>query len=124
MSNEYDDCMHRALLTLLMAVALVASGMANAVAASACPMHSGNQVSADACCDEHGTPMGKPGDDTSKSMSGCTMGMVCRTAPAVAPMLESVRVPQAIILISQPMLGEPAPASGPLQQLFRPPRNI
>jgi hypothetical protein len=116
--------MHRVWLTLLLAFALAASGMANAIAASACPMHSQTQVSAHACCDEHGVPMGKPGGDMSRDMSGCAMGMLCRTAPALAPTLEPVRLSQAMILISQEILREPAPASGPLQQLFRPPRSI
>ena len=57
-------------------------------------------------------------------MDGCMMGMACRTAPAVAPSVAPISLPNATILTSAPVAHEPANLSGPLQQLFRPPRTI
>ncbi len=54
----------------------------------------------------------------------CFLGMACRSAPAVAPALEPIQVTAVIVRLSQPILSEPAKPSGPLQQLFRPPRSI
>ena len=43
---------------------------------------------------------------------------------AVAPTLAPIVLSNATILMSQPSLSEPAELSGPLQELFRPPRTI
>ncbi len=104
-----------------MAFALAAGGVANAAAAPACPMQMSSSASAHDCCDENGAPSD---DDGSDEMRGCMVGMACRSAPAVAPTLAPLLLPSAAVRVSRPILGEPAAPSGPLQQLFRPPRAI
>jgi hypothetical protein len=76
----------------------------------------------DCCPNEGGGDKNQP-QQQQHDMDGCIMGMACRTAPAVAPTLAPVSLPNATILMSRPKLSEPAKPSGPLQQLFRPPRT-
>lgn len=117
----YLNRMRRVWLTVLMAFALAASGVVNAAAAPSCPMQvSAGSPSQHDCCDENGAPS-KSGSD---KMSSCMEGMACRSAPTVAPVLAPLLAPSATVRVSQPILGEPAAPSGPLQQLFRPPRSI
>lgn len=73
------------------------------------------------CCPDEGGNKNQP---QQHDMDGCMMGMACRTAPAVAPTLAPISLSNATILMSQPILSEPAKLSGPLQELFRPPRSI
>lgn len=116
--------MRRLWLTFLTAFALAASGISTAVAAEACPMlqAAAAQVEHDCCPDEGRADQNQP--QQQHDMDGCMMGMACRTAPAVAPTLAPIALSNATILMSQPLMSEPAKASGPLQQLFRPPRTI
>jgi hypothetical protein len=114
--------MRRLWLTLLTAFALAASGLSSAFAAQDCAMRQAAPVvSAHDCC-----PQGQSDDrqPQTQKMDGCMIGMACRSAPAIAPTLEPIRLSSVAIFLSQPLLGEPAPPSGPLQELFRPPRNI
>jgi hypothetical protein len=117
--------MRRIWLTLLTAFALAASGVSTAIAAEDCPMMQTAAVDAehDCCPDEGGAEQNQP-EQQQHDMDGCTMGMACRTAPAVAPTLAPIAFSNATILMSQPILSEPAKLSGPLQKLFRPPRSI
>jgi len=116
--------MRRLWLNLLTAFALSASGISTAMAAEACPMLQAAAVEAahDCCPDEGGADKNQP--QQQHDMDSCTMGMACRTAPAVAPTLAPMSLSNATILMAQPALSEPAKPSGPLQQLFRPPRTI
>ncbi len=117
------DVMRRAWLTLLTAFALVASGISAATAAENCPMQQAAAVQTQHdCCPDQGGDKNQPVQQ--HDMDGCMMGMACRTAPAVAPTFAPISLPNATILMASPMLREPAELSGPLQQLFRPPRTI
>lgn len=115
----YLNRMRRVWLTILTAFALAVSGVANAAAAPACPMQMSSSASDHDCCDENGVPS----DEGSDKTSGCMVGMACRSAPAVAPTLAPLLLPSAAVRVSQPILSEPVAPSGPLQQLFRPPRT-
>ncbi len=119
---EYSGVVRHVVLTLLTAFALVASSFS--ATAEACPMlqAAAAQSMHDCCPDEGGGDKNQPTQQ--HDMDGCMMGMSCRTAPAVAPTLAPISLSNATILMSAPMLSEPAKPSGPLQQLFRPPRTI
>ncbi|MBL8552200.1 MAG: hypothetical protein JNJ73_19585 [Hyphomonadaceae bacterium] len=80
-------------------------------------------ASAHDCCPETNTS-DQDQPDQQHDMKGCMMGMACRTASAVTPTLAPVSLSNATILVSQPIMSEPAKPSGPLQDLFRPPRTI
>lgn len=115
--------MRRLWLTFLTAFALVATGYSSALAAEACQMMQAAAVeTAHDCCPDEGGQKDQP--QQQHDTDGCTMGMACRTAPAVAPTLAPIALSNATILMSQPVLSEPAKLSGPLQELFRPPRSI
>lgn len=116
--------MRRLWLTFLTAFALAASGVSAAMAAEACPMPqaAAAQAQHDCCPDEGGADKNQP--QQQHDVDGCMMGMACRTAPAVAPTLAPVALSNATILMLRPILSEPAKPSGPVQQLFRPPRTI
>ena len=119
---EYSGVVRHVLLTLLAAFALAASGLAPA-SAFACPMAAAAAAAAHDCCpDEGGGDKNQPLEQHDKD--GCMMGMACRTAPAVAPSVAPIALSNATILMSAPAASEPANLSGPLQQLFRPPRSI
>jgi len=117
------ELMRRFWLTLLTAFALAASGFSSAPAAEACPMMQTAAVEASHdCCPDEGGQKNQP--QQQHDMDGCMMGMACRTATAVAPTLAPIALSNATILMSAPRVSEPAKLSGPLQQLFRPPRTI
>lgn len=115
--------MRRVLFTLFLAFALGVGGVANAAAAQDCPMEQGQSAGGmhDCCDDEGGAPV--QGDEDSK-MAGCAVGMSCRTVTAIAPLPS----PNALLFATVPAsfieLSQPPPPSGPLQELFRPPRAI
>lgn len=129
---EYDGAMRKLGLSLLMVIALAVSGVANAMSAADCPMASAQvgsaQMGASAldgqhdCCPDRAPEA--PGDEAPAKMTGCFVGQACRTAPAVTPSFAPIAFPNATILVSAPAAFEPADLSGPLQQLFRPPRSI
>ena len=116
--------MRRLWLPFLTAFVLAASGFSSAMAAEACPMlqAAAAQAQHDCCPDRDGAGQNQP--QQQHDMDGCMMGMACRTASAVAPTLAPIALPNATILLSEPIASEPAKLSGPLQQLFRPPRTI
>jgi hypothetical protein len=111
--------MRRVLFTMLLAFALGAGGVANAAATLACPMQTGASAAHD-CCDENGAPAQQ--DDN--KMAGCFVGMACRTAPALTSVPAPIAAPLAALPAGYIELSQLAPASGPLQDLFRPPRTI
>lgn len=76
------------------------------------------------CCPDEDSKQEQPEQQQQHDMDGCLMGMACRTGPAVAPTFAPIALPKAAILMSAPLMNEPAELSGPLQQLFRPPRTI
>lgn len=116
--------MRRLWLTFLTAFALAASGVSAAMAAEACPMLQAAAVQAqhDCCPDEGSADQNRP--QQQHDMDGCMTGMACRTAPAVPPTLAPIALSNATILMWRPIVSERAKLSGPLQQLFRPPRTI
>lgn len=116
--------MRRLWLTLLTAFALSASGVSAAMGGEACPMLQAAAAEAnhDCCPDEGGGDKNQP--QRQHEMDGCMMGMSCRGAPAVAPSFAPIALSNATILLPALVAIEPAKASGPLQQLFRPPRTI
>lgn len=117
------EFMRRLWFTFLTAFALAATGYASALAAEACPMRQSAAVeAAHDCCPDEGGQKDQP--QQQHDMDGCMMGMSCRTAPAVAPTLAPIALSNATILMSAPRVREPAKLSGPLQELFRPPRTI
>ena len=118
---EYPQIVRHVLLTLLTAFALAASGLASA-SASACPMAVEAAATAHDCCPNAGGG-DKNQPQQQHDMDGCMMGTACRAAPAVAPSVAPIALPNAMILTSAPVASEPAKPSGPLQQLFRPPRT-
>lgn len=121
---EYYGVVRHVLLTLLTAFALAASGLAPASAFD-CPMAvaAAAQASAHDCCPDEGGDKNQP-QQQQHDMDGCMMGMACRTATAVAPSVAPIALSNATIIASAPVASEPANLSGPLQQLFRPPRTI
>lgn len=118
---EYRGIVRHVLLTLLTAFALAASGLAPA-SAFACPMAVEAAAAAHDCCPDEGGDKNQPAQQ--HDMDGCMMGMACRTAPAVAPSVAPISLSNATLLMARPVLSGPANLSGPLQQLFRPPRSI
>jgi hypothetical protein len=119
---HYLNPMRRVSLAILVAFALTASGVANAMAAQACPMQSAANAPMHDCCPEDQQPSDQGQDQ--HDMDGCLMGMACRAGPVVAPSVAPIRLPTAAVSVSEPILGEPVKPSGPLQEFFRPPRTI
>jgi hypothetical protein len=115
--------MRRVWLPVLTAFALAASGISSAVAIEACPMQQAMAVEAqhDCCPDQRGD---KNQPLEQHDMNDCVMGVACRAAPAVAPTFAPIALPDATIRLAPPIVREPANLSGPLRQLFRPPRTI
>jgi hypothetical protein len=115
--------MRRVLFTLFAAFALGLGGVTNAAAAQDCPIEQGQSAGGlhDCCDDEGGAPAQ---DDDGGKMAGCAVGMSCRTATAIATPPSPSALLFAAISASYLELGQPSPPSGPLQQLFRPPRAI
>ena len=122
--------MRKVWLTILVAIAFAANGFAGAAMASGCPTQAGSAmqmaqvdhaITGDPCCDDHRRANHNL---PQKSMDSCSFGMSCQSTPAMAPSAQSIRMPAISLRVQQPLLGEPAPPSGLLQDLFRPPRNI
>jgi hypothetical protein len=122
--QQYSGIMARVWLALILAFALATGGVASAFAAE-CPMEQAQVVSVHDCCpDNAGGSHGQPQQDQRQRSDACLFGMACRTAPAMAPTFASIVLSQPGIRVAQPIASEPAKPSGPLQQLFRPPRTI
>lgn len=122
--HQYPGIMARVWLALIVAFALATGGIASAFAAE-CPMERAQAVSVHDCCpDSAGANHGQPQQDQKQKSDACMFGMACRTAPAMAPTFASIVLSQPAIRMAQPIASEPAQPSGPLQQLFRPPRTI
>ena len=122
-SYQYLSRMRRLWLTLLTAFAFVATGFAGAAAASACPMSSGAQVVAPAhdCCPDNQPAAPAP---THQKSDCLMMGLACRSVSVVAPSLAPIRLSGAVVMLDQPLTGEPEPPVGPLQEFWRPPRTV
>ncbi len=118
---HYFNRMRRVWLTLLLAFPLTASGVASAMAAQDCPMQAAANAAMHDCCPENHQP--PDGGQDQHEMDGCLMGMACRAGPVVAPPVAPIRLPTAAVSVSEPIFGVPVMPSGPLQDLFRPPRT-
>jgi hypothetical protein len=115
--------MVRVWLALSLAFALATGGIASA--ATECPMERAAAVSVHDCCpDSAVADHGQPQPGQKQKADGCQFGMACRTAQAMAPALASIALSQPGLRLAQPITSEAAKPSGPLQQLFRPPRTI
>jgi len=123
--HEYTFRMRRFWLTLLTAFAFLAGALAPAMAMSDCPMmaEAAQVAAAHDCCPDEQKPAGDQ-DQPRHDMDGCMMGMACRTVSAVTPTMAPIALPISALLVDAPLLVAPAAASGPLQELFRPPRSI
>lgn len=60
----------------------------------------------------------------SEKMDGCYLGQACRSVPIVTATLEPLRI--SLSLVQQPrlLIDAPAPATGSVRDLWRPPRSI
>lgn len=124
---HYAASMRRLWLTILTTFAFVASGFAGVAAMPACPMqttHAAMAAVAQHDCCPDAQPTRNNGAPQDHKMDGCLIGMTCGAAPLVAPSLAPIELSAVSLRLTQPILGEPAPPSGPLQELFRPPRTI
>lgn len=119
--HKYPALMARFWLTLIVAFALAASGTAQAFAAN-CPMQQAPTVASHACCPD--AAKSNQSQQQKQKPDGCVFGMACRAPAAIEPTLAPVRLLSQAIVAPNARVGEPAPPSGPLQQLFRPPRTI
>ncbi len=117
--------MRRFWLSVLMAFAFLAGGLSSAMAMSDCPMmaEAAQVAAAHDCCPDEQKPAGDQ-DEPRHDMDGCMMGMACRTVSAVTPTIAPIALPVSALLVDAPVLDAPAAATGPLQELFRPPRSI
>jgi hypothetical protein len=111
--------MRRLWLTLLLSLALVAGGLASAGPAFACSEKPA-AASHDCCPDE-----GSTGDDGSgQDMMDCPFAQVCRTATAIAPEAQLVRISTPVAIDASLAFASDAPISAPADGLFRPPRTL
>lgn len=118
---HYPNRMRQVWLAILLAFALTAGGVASAMAAQDCPMQSAASAAMHDCCPEDQRPSDP--DQDRHDMGDCMMGMACRAAPAVTPSVAPIGLPTATASVSEPIVVETGTPSGPLQQLFRPPRT-
>lgn len=114
--------MRRFWLSVLLTIALGVGNVAGASAAQDCPMQRAAAASHDCCPDDAGS--NAPNGPEKPDIGACVLGMACRPAPAITPAVTPVLAAAAALDVSQPNLGDAAPPSGPLQELFRPPRSI
>jgi hypothetical protein len=112
-------------LSMLMVIALAASGVANAMSYVDCPMLAvaAGQVSASShdCCPE-GAPA-TPSDEAPAKMTGCLVGQACRSAPAITPSLAPLRVAAPALQTKVALITDPALASRAPDAFWRPPRT-
>lgn len=123
--TEYTSRMRQFWLTILTVFAFLAGGLSPAMAMSECPMmvEAAQVAAAHDCCPDAQKPAGDQ-DQQRHDMDGCVMGMACRAASAVAPTIAPIALPVGALVLDAPVADAPAAASGPLQELFRPPRSI
>lgn len=121
---EYRGVVRHVLLTLLLSFALGASGLASASAAFACPTATPTVAASHDCCPDQGSTKGDHDNDGRQSMMDCPLMQLCRTAPALAPTAEPVRVAIATPIVLSPPRTNGVPVSAPENGLFRPPRTI
>lgn len=116
--------MRHLLLTLLVAFAVGASGLASASVAVACPMEAPQVTTAHDCCPDDGAGDNKNGGgEQDRSMTDCPFMQLCRTAPAVAPTDAPARPPIQYANLAMPALGPRPLTAAPQDGLFRPPRT-
>mgnify|MGYP000884496628 CR=1 FL=1 len=130
-THRFRHCisiMRRFWLTLLMFVALTASGFASAVAAQSCPflndrapMHDCDSMRMN---DSNGSTQDQTPARNPEKMAVCYLGQACRSVPVVAPALEPLRVSFGVILQPRLLIDAPAPATGSVRDFWRPPRSI
>lgn len=121
---EYRRVVRHVLLTLLLSFALGASGLASASAAFACPMATPTASASHDCCPDQGSTKGDRDNGGPQSMVDCPFMQLCRTAPALAPTAEPVRLVITTPVVLIPPRTNGAPVSAPDSDLFRPPRTI
>lgn len=122
---QYRCVMRRLWLAILLTVALVTGGVANALAAQACPMQAAaqTQMTAHDCCP---TGAGQEDDGQShhqKPMANCVVGQPCRSTPAITPSLAPIALSAVAIKVSPPRLGNAAQPGLTGTEFWRPPRT-
>ncbi len=115
-SLVYRDFVRRGLLSLLIAFALVAGGLASAGTAFACPMQT--PAAAHDCCPDQAPAQ----DDDSKG--DCPYMQACRAAPSVLPVVGVVSAPTKFAVAFAPPLSDGVFADAAPAGLFRPPRTL
>lgn len=121
---EYHAVVRQVLLTLLLSFALGASGLASASAAFACPMATPTVAASHACCPDQGSTKGDRDNGSRQGMMDCPFMQLCRTAPAIAPTVQPVRLVTSAPIVLSPPRTNGAPVAVPDDGLFRPPRTI
>lgn len=121
---EYCGVVRHVLLTLLLSFALGASGLASASAAFACPMATPTVGSSHDCCPDQSSSKGDRDKGGRQGMMDCPFMQLCRTAPALAPTAQPVRLVMATAIVLSPPRTNGVPISAPDDGLFRPPRTI
>lgn len=123
--------MRRPWLTFLLTIALGVGGVASAWAAGGCPMQQAPASASTAeheCCPEAASAADQQGPNQQaperRDIGDCVIGMACRPAPAVQASVPPLEFHANGVTLSQPLDAAAAPPSGPLQDLFRPPRTL
>ena len=119
--------MRRFWLAILLAVAIAAGSVANAVAAQACPMQATAQAQIathDCCPDGAGKQDDGRDQDHQKSMAGCIIGQLCRTAPAISPSAAPLVLNAPALWVAQPITGDAGVAQTRISDFWRPPRSV
>lgn len=114
--------MRRLWLSLLLALSLVSSGVANAWAADDCPYLQNAVAREHSCCpDDAANTLSHHGDESDKAPQ-CKLGQACRTTPMVTPLAIPVVLPHTIPLPVRLVDNDKAVEGGPVFSLWRPPR--
>ena len=75
------------------------------------------------CCSDGAAP-GVPDQQPSNQMGDCMMGQAWRTAPAMAPTVEPIRVAMPLVSTGGQIVSDTGVASRAPEEFWRPPRTI
>lgn len=109
-------------LTLLLAFALVAGGLATAGMAAACPMETA--AAAHDCCPDDAPPAPLEPADDGKDAGDCAVAQLCRTATILAPEPGPAHPAMIPIAAGDARVRDVLPAPAPLAECWRPPRPL
>jgi len=111
--------MRRTWLTLFLAFAVAASGVASAAAAFACPNMQAQAAVHDCCPGD-----APPDDGDSKQSMDCALAQMCRTALAMTPLAEPLAIAAPVLTSGHSPLADASPAIAPARDFWRPPRTL